>query len=352
MNLRTASLGALTLAFCSSFLGASCGQRTLGMMPGVVNDPGNRSLRQSLLAYGMKTFCEDARRRSVPLRASPEDPATGRYYMSQCATRELANGNLLLQFGGSGFLWTNVTGRVGFEAGGAVEYETDFLMDGSTMYVYFRRRSTSATSFNVRSYEFSATATVGGLPFGGGGDSVAHSVGSQVLAQEIGRGFTVMRQANGDIEFGVGLVEVGERPAKLAPKADDGTAVLLADRTELHRGQRDFLGPLEVPKGARLRLQVGVDGAPAADVLLLPRGLAEPWLTAYVGQPTLTAPPGQPLTDDAVVPGRVLRRELIVPPGTYYVVIDNTSTAGRSAPTSYPGDDRAALVIYSLGVTD
>ncbi len=41
---------------CSSCTGAA--QGLLGIMPGVVNDPSNRALRQSILGFGMKQFCQ------------------------------------------------------------------------------------------------------------------------------------------------------------------------------------------------------------------------------------------------------------------------------------------------------
>jgi len=41
-----------------------------------------------------------------------------------------------------------------------------------------------------------------------------------------------------------------------------------------------------------------------------------------------------------------------VPKGEYFVVFDNTSTAGHSAPPAYAGDDRAAAVSFAVEVGD
>src|SRR5262245_5292242 len=129
-------------------LGASCGQKGLAILPGVVNDPGNHNLRREILAFGTSQLCSEVQKRNVPLRLRDGDPTTGRFFPTACTTQPLANDNLFVQFAGYGYVWTNLTKRMGFDAGGAVEYDQDFLMDGSTMYVYFRQRSTTASSFN------------------------------------------------------------------------------------------------------------------------------------------------------------------------------------------------------------
>jgi hypothetical protein len=41
-----------------------------------------------------------------------------------------------------------------------------------------------------------------------------------------------------------------------------------------------------------------------------------------------------------------------VPKGAYYVVLDNTSTAGKSAPPTTALDDRAALVSLAVELGD
>src|SRR5262249_12396779 len=44
--LRPAVVRLVAACFCLSFLGASCGPSALGLMPGVINDPHNLSLRR------------------------------------------------------------------------------------------------------------------------------------------------------------------------------------------------------------------------------------------------------------------------------------------------------------------
>ena len=54
-----------------------------------------------------------------------------------------------MQFSGSGYAWTNITQRIGFDAAGVVEYDPDFLLDDATMYLYFRTKHIASTSFQA-----------------------------------------------------------------------------------------------------------------------------------------------------------------------------------------------------------
>jgi len=189
------------------------------------------------------------------------------------------------------------------------------------------------------------------MPFGGGGQNVANSLGAQILKGEIAKGFTVIRAANGDVEFGLGVVEKGSHPT--SPKlAANGKNVLLNDRSEVHQNQRDFVGPIEIPDGDKLSITLQIDGAPAIDVIVVPRSTGEAWLQQYTTQAVTTPPPAIPMLDEPVYSGAIWRRTLSIPPGLYYVVLDNTSTAGRTAPTGFAKDDRAALVSYTLALGD
>jgi hypothetical protein len=352
MSIRVVILRSLCAALFLSFLGASCGQGTLGIMPGVVNDPQNLSLRRAIFEFGRGRLCGEVQKRSMPLRLHNEDPVTGRFFPSTCFTQTLANNNLLVQFGGSGFIWTNLTQRMSFDASGAVEYDTDFLMDGSTMYVYFRQRSTSAASFTIKLVEQPQAMSMAGLPLGGNGQGVANTLGAEILKHEIEKGFTVIRAANGDVEFGLGVIEKGSRPMSPYRVDSSGETLLANERSEVHQNQRDFVGPFEIPKGARLNVSLSLDGAPAIDVIVVPRSIGEVWLQTYVTQAVTTPPPGLPLLDEPLFSGAVFRRSLSLPAGLYYIVLDNTATAGRSAPPGFARDDRAAMVSYAIALDD
>jgi hypothetical protein len=332
--------------------GCSCSsQGLLGLMPGVVNDPENLSLRRAILEFGTDQMCLEVYKRSIPLRLREADPVIGRFYTTTCATRELANHNLLIQFGGQGYAWSNVTQRIGFSAGGAVEYEHDFRLDGSTMYIYFRERSISAQTFEVGLIERPTSGPLAALQ----GDPTAftNTLGNQVMAAELSRGFTVIRDEDGSVQFGLGIVPLGERPAAPYERTSDERVLYANERTEIHQNQRDYAGPYEVPDDdMALFVTMSVEGAPAIDLLAVPRSIGDPWLQSYLGKAAAEPPPAAPYFDEPVYAGTNYRRAIKLPKGLYYLVIDNTSTAGQTAPTSHALDDRAALVSMAVELGD
>jgi hypothetical protein len=349
---------ALSLAFCVSFLGASCGQTALSVMPGVVNSTGNLSLRRAILSFGTNQICSEMLRRSVLLRLREEDPGTGRFFPTSCYVQDMSNQNLFVQFGGYGYLWANLTKRVGFDASAGVEYEPDFRMDGSTMYVYFRQKSTPASKFTTRFVEQPTPAVVSALPVPVPGGPISNAemlntFGPQLLKSELARGFTVIRESDGTVQFGVGIVQKGERPQVPFTITPSGRMVLVNERTEVHQSQRDFVGPIEVKsKGQALYLTAAVDGAAGADVILVPKAIGDAWLQTYTTQAALTPPPAYPTLDDQVFAGMMWRRTVPLPAGLYYVVLDNSSAAGRTHPPNVAGDDRAAMISVAIELGD
>ena len=125
----------------------------MALLPGVVNDPSNRTLRRELFSFAIDQLCSEMQARSLPLKLRDPDPSVGRFFPTACNVQQMPSENLFVQFLGHGYAWTNVTGRMGFEASAAVEYDHDFLMDGSTMYVYFRQIQTQSRNFQVRMVE-------------------------------------------------------------------------------------------------------------------------------------------------------------------------------------------------------
>lgn len=336
-------------AFALSFLGASCGQSALGIMPGVLNDPGNLSLRRAILRFGTGQACSEMLRRSVSIRTRPEDPSMGRFFPASCFAQELANGNMFIQFSGTGYAWTNATKKITFDASGSVELEQDFLLDGSTLYVYFRNKATNAVSFNLKVVESPVSSGMLGLPINVSAQTLAAQIGPQILRAELSRGFTVIREKDGAASFGLGVVEKGQRPPAPYQKSTTGHLTLANERTEIHQGQRDFTGPYEVTEdGHALHLTVSVDGAPGADVLVVPTSIGQAWRDAYLQQAAPTPLPSPARVDEPVVQGVIWRRSVALPKGTYYVVFDNTDTAGRTSLPKSPTDDLAATISYAV----
>jgi hypothetical protein len=346
--LRSALRGLVLTVASLSFVGASCGPSVLGLMPGVINDPQNHSLRRSLLASGLGHLCEEVSARSMPLRFHDEDPVAGRFFPTVCGARELPNGDLYLQLAGQGYVWTDRSLRLGFGAGAAIAYDTDFLLDGATMYVYFRPRASEPPRFTSRFVEDPQVTMLSGMVGKQGGQSLQDRIGTQIMTATLARGFTVIRDPSGGVEYGVGIVPPGSRPPEAYRGLDRDSPVLANERVDVHQNQRDFAGPFEVPPGKQLGLLISVAGAPAVDVLLVPRVVGDAWLSAYTSYAATTPPPGPPLLDDVVVLGTAYRRAVAVPPGSYYLVLDNTPTAGRTSPPPYPRSDRAAVVSYAV----
>jgi hypothetical protein len=329
------SIGVASAVLCLLAVGASgcsgcfthAGQTSLGIMPGVVNDPGNRSLRRAVLRFGLETFCKEMTHRGAPLKLKDEEPVTGRFYARTCNYQEMENGDAFVQFAGQGFVWTNVTLRVGFEAGGAIQYNQDFLMDGSTMYAYFRTRTIASTTFKTILVERGGDA--GASIFG----SSANPIAKQIVDQQLSRGLTVIRDSDGVVDFSLGLVEKGQRPPKPFDVKGSGRMMLSNEKTEVHGQELDFLGPYEIDSDGRaLYLTAVVDGVPAIDAFVIRKDGGDPWVDAYVRKPGIPLAPQPPLMQD-VIPTRVQWQKTVpLAKGFYYVVLDNSSAMGNVAP--------------------
>ncbi len=339
-------------------LGASCGQRAITLMPGIVNDPGNRTLRRAIFSFAIDKLCGEMKSRSLPLRMGNADPSIGRFYPVACSVTQLGNENLFVQFIGHGYAWTNVTGRMGFEAAASVEYDHDFLVDGSSMYVYFKQVNTQSSSFKTLMVERSDGGVVRGAVSLLGADvqTVSQEVGRRVLQSELARGFTVVRDGDGEVSFALGVLEKGKRPLAPFDKGESDWLLLANDRGEIHTGQRDFLGPFDVADAKHaLVLNLAIEGAAAIDVLVVPKTTGDSWLAQYERYAQTAAPPLPPQLDVVIAsppnpsaPPAPWRWQLPLPPGSYYLVLDNTATAGKTSPPADAMDDRAALVSYGV----
>lgn len=342
----------------ATLLSACTPQAYIAIMPGVVNNPANRTLRREILAFGTGSLCKEVLKQSIPLKLRDEDPTLGRFFPKTCKIEPLENGDLYVQFAGFGYAWSNLTKRLSFSASAAIQYEQDFRLDGSTMYVYFKPAATTAKKFDLKMVEQSVMPASPVAPLFPGGDakSFMNQIGEGMLAREIGRGFTVIRESDGSASFGVGLLPVGERPLAPFERRDDARLLYVNEAIEIHQEQRDYVGPLEVPeKGMALYLTMSVTGAPSIDLLVVPRALGDAWLDQYAASPQAGPAPGPAVLDETVTldpTGKLTKRLVRVPKGSYYVVLDNTASAGRSSPPQTALDDRAALVNLGIELGD
>ena len=352
-------VGALGLAS----LGASCGQAAITLLPGVLNNPGNRSLRRALFGFAVTELCSEMKSRSVPLMMQDTDPAIGRFYPTACKVDQLADENLFVQFTGHGYAWTNVTGRIGFEASASVQYNHDFFADSGDLYVYFRQVAAQSTGFTPLMIERGESSAAGGglSLFGTSVNAVTRRLGERMLAHQLARGFTVVRRDDGEVSFALGVLETGQKPLTPFDRKRSDWLMLTNDRSELHAGQRDFTGPFTIKdEGDALYLTAVLEGAPQVDLLVVPRAAGDAWLAQYERYGQTGAPQQPPLFDDVLAaaipvhssPPMAMRKKLPVGVGSYYLVFDHTATAGRTVPVATPLDDRAATVSYAVQLGD
>jgi hypothetical protein len=338
---------------------ASCGnQQSLVSVlgPGVINDPANRSLRFDLLKFGLDSFCQEMLERGTGLKLSDGEPTLGRFFADTCSSQILDEDerkSLVVQFAGKGYAWLGPgVGRIGFRTQNVVEYAPDFLLHEGALYVYFRPRNIDASSFETLLVESGAAQAAVSLL----GLSVpANQAGARVVKSQLERGFTVIRyNTDGQTEFGLGYVPKGQKPWQPFRVEFSEKVTLADDRSEVHAAQQEFLGGFRVtPKGQALYLTMSLDGAPGLDLEVIPKGYADVMLSRYTGNAGPAQLPGPALFDEPVVAGQLYKRYVPVPPGIYYLVLDNSAAVGRTPPSAAAGDDRAGKVDYlvQLGET-
>lgn len=308
---------------------------------GVINDPANKSLRFDLLKFGLDQFCFEMTNRGAPLKLGDEMPIAGRFFAASCQHQILdteGRKSLVVQYSGTGYGWTNVSGRIGFEASGLVEYAPDFQLHEDAMYIYFRPQEIDASSFKTLMVESSVATT---------GLSMAQidpdEVGTKIVRGQLRRGFTVIRyNARGETDFSMGLIPKGQLPEKPYVVETTNRTNLVNDTTEVHSGQQDYIGSFEVTEDDPvLFLTAKLDGSPTVDVALVPKAGSTQMLDQYVKNPgaaTLLMPP---VLQEPLVQGTPWQRSIQLPQGSYVLVIDNSDRLGPSAPPTRPADSPA-----------
>ncbi|HVH43314.1 MAG TPA: hypothetical protein VM925_13255 [Labilithrix sp.] len=335
----------------SSAFNQGCSCNPACQFRGTINQPENLSMRRSMLRKGMGDFCQQMKTRNAPLKLSPDSPVIGRFYPNQCTATE---GDLLnVTFSGIGYAWTNVTKKTTFLGGGSAGFRYDFQVtegDRCDIYSYFRPARIDNTTFQTHRIESQMASMFAGL------SSFGNDFGKQTLSRKLQEGFTVIAKdgSEANVDFALGIVPLGKRPFHpYQVESGDGKVTYENERTEVHQNQRDFVGPIVVEESGRaIYLTAAVDGVPAIDVLVMRKAEAEQSLQYYFEYPQAGPLAGAPMSSEVLANGNPLKRAIVVPPGTYYVVFDNTPTAGQVSPTINPLDDRAAVVNYLIQIGD
>jgi len=312
-----------------------------------LNKPESRSQRRALMAEGLGEFCKQMLSRNAPLKMSQDTPVIGRYYPQACQQRELGNGDLYVEFSGWGYGWTNLSKKVSFTMAGAVEYTQDFLIakDECDIYGYFRPRRVAGSDFRIYRIEAQIASFLNQR------NPIGDNLGKQLVSGKLAEGFTVIADHNKQTEVAVGIVELGQRPRRPFAGGSKDRLVYENLRTEVHQNQRDFIGPITVTEsGHAIHVSAQLDGAPAMDLVVLEKSVADPALRLYYEYPASGPIAGNPSFVDVIPGGAPYMRAIPLPKGTYYVVLDNTPTLGPTAPQGSAFDDRAGLVSYLVEV--
>jgi hypothetical protein len=316
---------------------------------GTINEPASRTMRRSMLKKGMGDFCQKLLERNAPLRLSADSPVIGRFYPQQCTAPE--GDDLYVNLSGFGYGYTNVSKKTSFTASASALYRYDFLVtegDRCDVYAYFRTSRLDASNFAVHRIEGTAASALN--VFTGMGDSF----GKQLITKKLTEGFTVIHQSdtNSD-EFGLGILPLGHRPFHPYQVHGADRITYENERTEVHQNQRDFVGPINVEDASRaLFVTATMDGAPAIDMLILRKPEGDASLQLYYEYAAAGPLAGAPIAGEVMRQGIETQRAIPVPPGMYYVVFDNTPSAGQVAPPISTLDDRAAVVNYLIQIGD
>lgn len=343
MSLRTVLLGLLV----GSSGCTSCAQSYVGLMPGTMNDPGNRTLRREILSFGIGKFCTELEKHSAPLKLADDQPSIGRFFPTGCTTKELTNGDLLVSLSGDGYAWTNLSKKLTFDMSGTVEYDQDFQMSGSTMYAYFRTKTVTKSDFKLRAVENPIASFLAQL------SPAADNFGKQLLGGELQKGFTVIRDNDGNADFGLGVVDVGKKP--LRPWDVHGAARITYEntRSEIHQNERDFIGPIWIEGGGQaIWVTATLDGVDSADVLVLNKQVGDASLAAYIGNGVAGPLSGTALSSDVIQNGAQFSKSYPLEKGVYWLVFDNSTSAGRVSPPINLLDDKAATFTYVVQIGD
>jgi len=333
-------------AFVASLAAAGC-----GLFRGAIND--SPSIRWFLFStFGASKVCPEMLKRGAPLQLVPGGETLGRFFPNAC--RVDTNGDqqtITLHFAGTGYAWTPIAGRMGFSVEAAIEYRPDFRLESDAMYVWARyNRVTYGPVFSIGYIENALADWAARTPAG----YLATTFGSQIVQSQLASGFTVVRTDQGD-DFSLGILEPPQRPTHPFAVTSSDHVLLDSETTDVRANQVDFLGPFEVTgNGQALFLRFKLSG-PAVDVLVLSRNQGDPWREGMQRGTPLAPPPSPAIASFVVQPNIDQQQSLRLPPGQYYVVVDNSAVIGTVAPPWNPMDvlgSGGAVLSYSVELGD
>lgn len=299
--------------------------------------------------FGASKMCPEMMKRGVPLKLQALGAASvGRFFPQQCNVQvDDARKAIVMTASGTGYAMLPVTRRIGFSVGMTVEYLPDFRMEDDAMYVWGKfNRFIVPPDLRIVGVENSLVNLATKTPAG----DVATLLGRGIVEGEIGRGFTVVRQDDGD-DFTLGHLEPPEKPKRQFKSGDDHV-VLASDLTELKPQSRDYLGPFEISdSGAALFFRAKVDRGPVT-YAVVDRSVGDAWRRSYEAAHPMAAPPGMLLATGTLNSGEASLK-FPLERGSYYVVVENQAPAAF-APlgVTLPVPETSAYVSYSAEIGD
>lgn len=319
---RSAPLLAMTL-LCATLALAAQGCRPPNLP---------ESVRWWLFAnFGAEKMCPEMLKKSMTLRLSERSAGIGRFFPNQCSHQvNDAARTVTIHVSGTGYGFMAPAKRVGFSIQASVEYRPDFWFVDDDVYVWAKlNRVVNGPNFKLGYVENPVIDVAANVPpFG----SIANFLGDQVVKGQMTKGFTVVRNMDTDTDtFSLGIIQPPHKPFTPYDVSKSERLTYANEIVDVSIGQRDYLGPFEVAESDQaLYLQMGVVGPPV-DVMIVDKRTGDIWRENYqLGRPS--PPPGPVMTGFPLQPGPDVFRRLKLPPGLWYVVIDNTNSAGMVQP--------------------
>jgi hypothetical protein len=299
---------------------------------GVVNS--SPSLRWWLFSnFGAQKLCPEMTKKGAPLKLAPDGNTVGRFFPTRCRhdVNDAAQ-TVTIHFGGSGYAWTPVAGRVGFSVDASIEYGMDFWLGEDSMYVWAKTKNVVyGPEFKIGYVENRVVNWAAQSPAG----YLVNTFGAQIVQGQLSSGFTVVHTDAGD-EFTLGILQPPARPKKPYDTSGGERFVLGNETTEVRYDQVDFIGPYEVVDDDQaMFLRMKVNG-PNLDVMVIHRANGDLWREGLQQGGKLGPPPSPPITGFVLQPGTELRQRVKLPAGQYYVVIDNSTRMGSVGPPWNP----------------
>jgi hypothetical protein len=291
-------------------------------------------------------------KRGAPLQLVNGGDTLGRFFPNACRVDTNDDTQTItLHFAGTGYAWTPIAGRMGFAVDAAVEYRPDFRMESDAVYVWARyNRVVSGPLFSIGSIENPLADWAARSPAG----YLAQVFGGQIVQSRLANGFTVIRTDDGD-DFSLGILEPPQRPFHPFKLGGSDRISLASETTDVRPNQVDFLGPFEVgDSGQALYLRFRLNGPPV-DALVLSRNQGDPFREAIQHGTALGPPASPPITSFVIQPNIEQSQNVRLPPGQYYVLVDNSNRIGVVAPPWNPLavlGGGAAVIAYSVELGD